>query len=262
MSRGPRNLPVRHGMCQVVTPEIQRSFAASVSAAIAGLHENLVGDLVHFQKEQEYRESTLQWDDIRAKAGAREGYPGSSLKRRKLAPAAVAAQDLAMENIQATIRTATEEAVRTALSHSGATGSAAPTASIAPLIPSEVVDTIMRGSATATRSAIDEFARSATAMVVQPGLPQQPQQPTRHDGDTRQESPYKRHASWPGICRYCNVLHQRFEECPRCICRRCSKQGHTVRGCKEVAACSDCGSKSGQGHTQSCKAKNQGGRRQ
>ena len=241
--------------------EIQRSFASSISAAIAGLHENLMGNLVHLQKEKEYVGSTLQWDDIRAKAGAREGDSSSSLKRRKLAPAAVATQGLSIENIQATIRSAAEEAVRTALNLSSATD-AAPTAAIAPLIPSDVIDTIMKGSATATRSAIDEFARSATAMVVQPGAPQQPQQPTKHDGDTRQGSPYKRSSNWPGICNHCNVMHQRFEDCPRCICHKCNQQGHMGRDCKERFSCSDCGSKRGQGHAQSCKAaKNQQGRR-
>ena len=166
-----------------------------------------------------------------------------------------------MEDIQATIRATTEEAVRTALNQSNAAANAAHIAAIAPLgIQSELIDTIMTGSADATRSAINEFARSASAMVAQPGAPQQPQQPTKHDGDTRQGSPYERPSSWPGNCNYCNVVHQRFEECPRCICRRCNKQGHMERDCKDSAACNDCGAKRGQGHRQSCKAKNQQGR--
>jgi hypothetical protein len=239
--------------------EIQKSFATSISAAIAGLHDDLRGTLPHLQKEKEYLGSTLQWDEIRAKAGARESDSSGSLKRRKLAPAAVVTQGLSME-IQTTIRTATEEAVRNALNLSSATN-AAPAAAIAPLVTSDVVDTIISASATATRAAIDEFARTASAMIVQPGPPQQPQQPATNDGATRQGSPYKRPSSWPANCNSCNIVHQRYEECPRCICRKCGKQGHMERACKS-SSCSDCGSKQGQGHTQSCRAaKNQQGRR-
>jgi hypothetical protein len=252
--------------------EIKKSLASSIAAAINGLHETLVGDLPFWQKERVYLGSTLQWDEVRAKAGAREAEArelqagaDSGSKRRKLAPAAVASQRLSAEDIQTAIRTAAEEAVRTAWnqrdSHDTCTGTPAPTAAVAPLIQSDMIDSIMKGSAAATRSAIDEFARSATTMVVQPGPPQQLQQPPKQDGEAHQGSPYKRRSNWPGLCNHCNVVHDRFEECPRCICRRCNKQGHMGRDCKEPATCSGCGSESGQGHTRSCRTKNQFGRR-
>ena len=253
--------------------EIKKSLAASIAAAIGGLREELVGDLPFLQKEKVYLGSTLQWDEVRAKAGAREAEArelqadsGSGSKRRKLAPAAVATQGLSAEDIQAAIRTATEEAVRTAWdqrnSHDAGMSKPAPTAAIAPLVQSDMIDAILQGSATATRSAIDEFARSATAMVAQPGPPQQLQQPPTQVGEAHRVSPYKRRSNWPGLCNHCNVVHERFEECPRCICRRCNKQGHMQRDCKgPAAACSGCGSESGQGHTRSCKTKNQFGRR-
>jgi hypothetical protein len=45
-------------------------------------------------------------------------------------------------------------------------------------------------------------------------------------------SPRRPRDLWPGNCRTCNITHQRYEECPNCVCFHCDKQGHKARDCQ------------------------------
>lgn len=246
--------------------EITKSTATAVACAIDGLHDHLMGDLVHLQKERAITNSTLSWDDLRVKAGAREDTSKSPAKRRKTAPATVVAPELSAQDIADTIATATERAVHAALKAASTTAPAAvsmPTAQEPALVQSALVDAIYRGSANATQLSL------ATAMAAQPGHqmpetmapppPMPPMPPQQAEGQSPR--PDRKRKSWPGMCNHCKVMHQSYDECPRCTCFRCNAQGHRASKCPNTA-CTVCGNRIELGHKPSCPSqKNGGGRR-
>ena len=255
------------------TREITKSTATAVACAIKGLHEHLVGELETLQREQVIINGTLSWDDLRVKAGAREDTSKSHpSKRRKTAPAAVATPALSIHNIAETIAAATEKAVQTALREARTWPTPAPAAVTLPttkepaLVQSALVDAIYQGSANATQLSL------ATALAVQPNhqtqnngpmampppMPPMPPAPTQRGPGAHQE---RKRKSWPGMCNHCQVMHQSYDECPRCTCFRCNAQGHRASKCPN-SACTICGNLIEHGHKPSCSGqKNGSGRR-
>ncbi|MBN3274868.1 ZCHC3 protein, partial [Polyodon spathula] len=46
----------------------------------------------------------------------------------------------------------------------------------------------------------------------------------------------------PELCRKCNELGHKAEECKDLFCKNCNKKGHNTKDCKERRKCNLCGS--------------------
>ena len=261
------------------TREITKSTATAVACAIRGLHEHLVGELETLRRERVIVNGTLSWDDLRVKAGAREDTSKShpSNKRRKTAPAAVATPALSIQHFADTIAAATEKAVQAAMRSVRTWSTPAPAAVTLPttkepdLIQSALVDAIYQGSANATQLSlatalaiqpsqpqVNHTAQNSGPMAMPPPMPPMPPAPTQRGLGAH---PERKRKSWPGMCNHCQVMHQSYDECPRCTCFRCNAQGHRASKCPN-SACTICGNLIKHGHKPSCSGqKNGSGRR-